>query len=36
VREGGGVVLGSILVAAVLLLVVLGVLALAFLLDPLP
>jgi hypothetical protein len=36
VRERGGVVLGSILVAAVLLLVVLGVLALAFLLDPLP
>jgi hypothetical protein len=36
VKEGGGVVLGSILVAAVLLLVVLGVLALAFLLDPIP
>ena len=35
-REGGGVVLGSILVAMVLLLVVLGVLGLAFLLDPLP
>jgi hypothetical protein len=36
VKERGGVVLGSILVATVLLLVVLGVLALAFLLDPLP
>ena len=35
-NEGGGAVLGSILVAAVLLLVVLGVLALAFLLDPIP
>lgn len=35
-NEGGGVVLGSILVAGVLLLVVLGVLALAVLLDPLP
>ena len=35
-KEGGGVVLGSILVATVLLLVILGVLALAFLLDPLP
>jgi hypothetical protein len=36
VRDGRGVVLGSILVAAVLLLVILGVLAFAFLLDPLP
>jgi len=36
VKEGGGVLLGSILVAAVLLLVVLGVLALAAFLDPLP
>lgn len=35
-KEGGGVLLGSILVAAVLLLVVLGVLALAAFLDPLP
>ena len=35
-KEGGGVLLGSFLVAAVLLLVVLGVLALAALLDPLP
>jgi hypothetical protein len=36
VKEGGGVLFGSILVAAVLLLVVLGVFALAVLLDPLP
>ena len=35
-KEGGGVVRGSILVATVLLLVVLGVFALAVLLDPLP
>ena len=35
-KERGGVVLGSILVATVLLLVVLGVFALAVLLDPLP
>ena len=35
-KEGGGVLLGSVLVAAVFLLVVLGVLALAALLDPLP
>ena len=35
-KEGSGVLLGSFLVAAVLLLVVLGVLALAALLDPLP
>jgi hypothetical protein len=36
VKEGGGVLFGSILVATVLLLVVLGVFALAVLLDPLP
>ena len=35
-KEGGGVLLGSILVAALLLLVVLGVLAFAVVLDPLP
>ena len=35
-KEGGGVLFGSILVATVLLLVVLGVFALAVLLDPLP
>ena len=35
-KEGGGVVRGSILAATVLLLVVLGVFALAVLLDPLP
>jgi hypothetical protein len=34
--KNGGVVLGSILVTALLLLVVLGVLAFAALLDPLP
>ena len=35
-KEGSGVLLGSVLVATVLLLVVLGVLALAAFLDPLP
>ena len=35
-KEGGGVLFGSILVATVLLLVVLGVFAVAVLLDPLP
>ena len=35
-KDGGGVLFGSILVATVLLLVVLGVFALAVLLDPLP
>jgi hypothetical protein len=36
VKESGGVLFGSILVATVLLLVVVGVLALAVLLDPIP
>jgi hypothetical protein len=36
VKEGGGVLFGSILVATVLLLVMVGVLALAVLLDPIP
>jgi hypothetical protein len=36
VREGGGLVLASLLVAIVLLLVIVGVLALAAVLDPVP
>jgi len=36
VRTGGGLVLASILVAAALLLVIVGVLALVALLDPVP
>jgi hypothetical protein len=36
VKEGGGIVLASLLVAAVMLLVILGVLGLVTLLDPIP
>jgi hypothetical protein len=36
VKEGGGLVLASLLVAVVMLLVVLGVLGLVTLLDPIP
>jgi hypothetical protein len=36
VKEGGGLVLASVLVAVVMLLVILGVLALVTLLDPIP
>jgi hypothetical protein len=36
VKEGGGMVLASLLVAVVMLLVVLGVLGLVTLLDPVP
>ena len=35
-REGGGLVLASLLVAVVMLLVILGVLGLVTLLDPVP
>jgi hypothetical protein len=36
VKEGGGLVLASLLVAVVMLLVILGVLGLVTLLDPVP
>jgi hypothetical protein len=36
VKEGGGLVLASLLVAIVMLLVILGVLGLVTLLDPVP
>jgi hypothetical protein len=36
VKEGGGLVLASLLVAIVMLLVILGVLGLVTLLDPIP
>jgi hypothetical protein len=36
VKEGGGIVLASLLVAVVMLLVILGVLGLVTLLDPIP
>jgi hypothetical protein len=36
VKDGGGIVLASILVAVVMLLVILGVLGLVALLDPVP
>ena len=35
-KEGGGLVLASLLVAAVMLLVIIGVLGLVTLLDPIP